>query len=200
MDKVLSFDDFGIGCYRQIELLQELKKKFKNFKCTLFTIPAIPDFQKEYIPFLESFLDKMGKESIEFAQHGLHHKRSEFEFISKEEAKEKLLKGYLPHKDYYVKGFKAPYWAICHNTYSVLKELGFWVAVLPHQLESSKDWGTKHEDLKGLKYYSVSDKFYHFQGHVGNVCGNGIEESFETLINLPEEGEFKFCSEMLCEL
>ena len=97
-------------------------------------------------------------------------------------------------RDYFVKGFKAPHWRYSLGTLQALKELGFWVAVLP---------GWKfHPSLNGIKYYSIevnSLEVYYFQGHFGNVCNNGIQESFHILSNLKDTGQFRYVSDMLKE-
>lgn len=183
----MTFDDFDFGCKDQIELFFKLSSIYKNFKTTLFTIPK---YNGGIGVTNEDMVNK--PDWMEIAQHGLYHSKKEFQGLTKEEAKTRIHDGYFNGM---VKGFKAPQWSYNlgngNNTFEVLKELGYWVAVLPNQVSQL---------VKGIRYFSIhptiSDEFY-FQGHIGNIGGAGIEENWKKLISFPKDSEFLFASELI---
>ncbi len=169
----LDLDDFAQDNHR-LDLLEKLKESFPEFKITLFTIPT-----KAPAKWLESLL-KLG--FLEFALHGNYHSYLECQSWSKKEAKKKINSSF---SYLYVPGFKAPYWAASNGLYEALKELGFWVA--------DQDISPAPDYLPHYRYnWLINQPLPLFpeirgHGHVQNVCGNGLEESFVNLINSLEK-------------
>lgn len=121
---------------------------------------------------------------IDLAAHGLiHDTPRECENWTYETA---LM--YLDHVEgmgVFTKLFKAPGWQISDGCYQALLEKGWAVADQAY-----------NDDRRppGLPYYLLDHpKKHHF--HVQNVCGNGLEESKETLMAIP--GPFGFVKDHL---
>jgi hypothetical protein len=84
-------------------------------------------------------------------------------------------------------GWKSPGWQTSDGVYEALLERGVWVA--DQHLED-------HRRPAGLRTYFYEDGNWH--GHVQNVCGNGIEETWESLLaRVVETTDFSFASEAL---
>lgn len=165
----LDLDDFAEDNHR-LDLLEKLKEIFPEFKITLFTVPSKTS---------ESWLKELSKFGfLEFALHGYEHSYLECQNWSKEEAKEKISNSF---SDLYVKGFKAPYWAASDGLYKALKEMNFWVA--------DQDISLAPDYLPHYRYNWLIDQPMPLlpeirgHGHVQNVCGNGLEESFSNLVS-----------------
>ena len=93
----------------------------------------------------------------------------------------------------FVNGFKAPGWQISADTYRALMDMGWWVA--DHY---ENDWRRP----RGIRAHVISRTASdgtdpeHWHGHIPNVCGNGIEETFDRLLPVVEAAEsFQFISE-----
>lgn len=173
----LDLDDFAEDNHR-LDLLEKLKEIFPEFKITLFTVPS-----KASRDWLKG-LSELG--FLEFVLHGYEHVYLECQNWSKEEAKRKINDAF---SDYYVKGFKPPFWAASNGLYEALKELGFWIA--------DQDISPAPDYLPHYRYNWLIDKpmpmFPEIRGHghVQNVCGNGLEECFVNLVNSLERLEKK---------
>ncbi len=169
----IDLDDFSRDNNR-LDLLERLKEIFPDFKITLFTIPAQSP---------EDWLKSLAEYGyLYFALHGFEHRYLECSSWSYEEAKEKITKAF---SKFYLKGFKAPYWAVSEGLFRALKELGFWVA--------DQDIAPAPEFLPHYRYNWLIDKpvplFPEIRGHghVQNVCGNGLEECFSNLVSSLEK-------------
>lgn len=121
---------------------------------------------------------------IELAVHGwLHPNAHECEHWTRERM-EQLLDEPVVRK-HFVNGFKAPGWQISDACYEVLEERGWWVA--DQHLEDNRR-------PPGLRTYFYEDGGWH--GHVQDVCGNGIEETWPQLEGVVKHAtQFQFCSE-----
>ena len=151
--------------------LRELRP---DFCCTLFTIPGL--CTPEWCESMPGW--------VELAVHGWNH-------ITTEECAEWTrddMAWCLDQpivKDFFVEGFKAPGWQISDDCYAELLDRGFWVA--DQHLEDKRR-------PKGLRTYFYEDGGWH--GHIGNVCGNGIEETWERVVGAVRGAkEFRFVSE-----
>ena len=166
----VSFDDF---CQEYMNdnlfnALHSLKKQYPNFRVTMFTIPNRCSIE---------WLKKIRKEYpyIQMAVHGTSH-------INVDEYKDIE---YAPLQ-YFVKGYKAPWWKLDKEGYNWLRDKGYWVAVD----KSAKYWRSNHklayryDKGKMLRYaslyYNRGDYFWH--GHIGNNCVNGLDETFYILL------------------
>lgn len=169
------FDDFHEGNHR-LDLLLELKHLNPLFRCTVFAIPGLgSDWFWSSVP-----------RWIELAVHGwLHPDPYECSTWTRRRM-EQLLDDPVVLK-HFIHGFKAPGWQISDDCYQVLQERGWWVA--DQHLED----GRRPPDLP--VYFYEDNGGWH--GHVQNVCGNGIEETWAALQEAVKAGtQFRFCSEM----
>lgn len=182
MKVVLEFDDFNENNHLLSKLFV-LKNKYPQFKCTMF---AIPDHcPEEFIKGLPDW--------IELCFHGKSHTPLECQSWNRHDV--------IRYDEYSAKyqrlGFKRifrpPYWVLSQEAYEQFMLLGWKLAL--------------HPDDKRLFHYTytwnlkdapdLSKEILYGHGHIQNVCGNGIEESMNRIMMLPEDTEFLFLSEIL---
>jgi len=171
---IFDWDDLHETNHR-LDLLGQLREANPAFRCTVFAIPGCGGSA-----FWESLPDW-----IELAVHGWTHP-DPFECANwTRERMEQLLDEPIVQK-HFVQGFKAPGWQISDGCYEVLLDRGWWVADQPYN---------DHRRPEGLRVHRLGDG-EHFHGHIQNVCGNGLEETFPTVLELVKNaGSFKFISE-----
>jgi len=175
---VLDFDDFHQTNHR-LDLLWELRERVKGFKVNLFTVPG------RCVPrWLE---DMQAVEWIDLLPHGWKHANNyEFAKVTESEGLEYL--GKIEPLGL-TKCFKAPGWQISRGMYAALNKRGYVVA---------EQWALNPLRPPGLRCYALDggpEKRVH--GHIGNVCGNGIEEQFEYYASL--RGRFEFIRDVIGE-
>ena len=161
---VVDFDDFGVNNHR-LDLLHELRQANPAFRCTLFAIPT-----ECPADFLETVPDW-----CEVAVHGWKHgdpptDGGECKDWSYERM-ESLITAIWEHYPRFVSGFKAPGWQISDGCLQALRDHNWWVADQPYNDQRRP---------AGLRVHSLGDGD-HWHGHIQNVCGNGIEETFDEL-------------------
>ena len=166
---VLDFDDFGEKNHR-LDWLWQLRKAFPNFKVNLFAIPN-ENKGKEWMDYISSI------DWIQLCVHGFYHKNNEE--VSEKKLKELSSKGFA-------KVYRAPFWQLSDTMYERLKKLGYKIMIHPEdpRIGVKYNWSTKDSPPFMKTLYG--------HGHVQNTQGNGIEESFENIMKLPEDTEFKF--------
>lgn len=173
---IVDFDDFTERDNR-LDLLHKLKQSNPAFRCTLFAIPALgsADFWNLVVP-----------EWCELAVHGWAHPNPrECEGWTK--GAMQAVMHLKPER--FVDGFKAPGWQISDGCYEALHEGGWWVADQPYN-DSRRP--------TGLLTHRLGDGD-HWHGHIPNVCGNGIEETFPLLLKRVHVAtDFQFVSEAVC--
>jgi hypothetical protein len=176
---VVDFDDFHEN-HHHLDLLEALRDANPSFRCTLFAIPALGSAE-----FWHSVPDW-----CELAVHGWEHP-DPYEAMrwSYDEATDVLLS--VP--DRFVEGFKAPGWQISLDTYQALADADWWVA---------DHWENDGRRPHGIRAHVISPAAGagmdpdHWHGHIGNVCGNGIQETFpELLRRVREATSFELVSE-----
>jgi len=218
---IIDLDDFAMGtpC---LDILENIKQHYPNFKCTLFTVPMEPgllssktDMKKyvEWVDLVNSY------DWIEVAVHGFLHDKKEmmgdYESSQKvimaaermfKEVKHKERKKYFGFKWYkyktnmnYVKVFKAPGWQMSQDAYRAARDKGYVVAV---------DRNEPTPEIEGLETYkynwSIEEPFpteYKVvKGH-GHVIGmaNSIRRCYMNLLNMPQNVEFLTINEYLNE-
>ena len=145
-----------------------MKGQGRNFKVNLFTIPD--DFNGKFTDYIKSL------DWIQVCVHGKQH-------INNEEVSEDWLKTF---KTYFAPIYRAPFWQLSDVMYERLTKLGYKIMLHPDDLrEGIKfNWNIKNSPPPLDIIYG--------HGHIQNVCDNGIEESFENLLKLPRDIEFKF--------
>jgi len=165
----LDLDDFQEQT-NELDLLWKLKERFPYFKVNLFAIPIgnSDESWREYIKSLDW---------IQFCVHGFFHVPNE------EVPKDTLI---LLSYSGYSKVYRAPCWDLSDQMYQILKELEFKILLHP----------TDPRD--GIKFnWNIKDSppnldILYGHGHIGYGAGNGLEESFENIIKLPEKTDFRF--------
>jgi hypothetical protein len=167
------FDDYTQASNR-LTRLHELKDLNPLFRCTVFAIPGLGD---------DDFWASTPR-WIELAVHGwLHPDSYECSNWGRTQIEELLDREVV--RTHFVNGFKAPGWQISDDCYAVLAERGWWVA--DQHLED----GRRPEELRT---YFYEDGGWH--GHITDVCGNGIEETWPQLCEAVTGcTEFRFASE-----
>ncbi len=172
---VFDWDDAYPG-HDAFPRLQQLHAIRPDFRCTLFAIPGrcTGDWCRSLPPW------------IELAVHGWLHE-SNYECAAWTHAEmERCLDDDLV-RTYFVSGFKAPGWQISDACYSVLLGRGWWVA--DQHLED----GRRPPNLR--TYFYEDGPQWH--GHIDDVCGNGIEETWDRVVALVQGAEeFRWASEV----
>lgn len=173
------FDDFCEDENR-LDLLHELHDINRAFRCTLFAIPG-----RGSAEFWDGVPDW-----CELAMHGwLHPHPREAKHWTYEQTLD-VLQARPPR---FVNGFKAPGWQVSDGTYQALMEQGWWIA---------DHWENDGRRPAGMRSHVIQPSYRtngdHWHGHIGNVCGNGIEETFDELADrVRESGSFQWMSEVI---
>lgn len=174
---VFDFDDFHEHNHKY-DRLWMLKEQRPDFRCTLFAVPGLGSDE-----FWSAVPDW-----VELAVHGWKHPDPYECAVWSYERMGRLLDEPVVG-EFFVQGFKAPGWQISDACYQVLVERGWWVA--DQHLEDGRR-------PQGLPTYFYEDGNWH--GHIQDVCGNGIEETWpslqEAVRNAPS---FEFASERLTQ-
>jgi len=176
---IVDFDDFCENDHR-LDLLETLREANPLFRCTLFAIPALGS---------TSFWDAV-PDWCELAVHGWAHPDP---YECADWTEEQTLDVLFSVPGRFVDGFKAPGWQISQGAYAALAEAGWWVA---------DHWDNDHLRPDGIRAHVISRAAGagidpdHWHGHIGNVCGNGIQETFpELLRRVREATSFEWVSE-----
>jgi len=190
-----------------IEYLEDLRSHYPNLKITLFMAPFDQQSGKmesvlKHLKFAQYLSDN--RDWIEIGIHGFTHQPEEMlrytqEMVDKmllaTERLYKMLKDEKGINIRVVKGFCAPFWLRNQEVDKALKKRGYWIAINDN---------VNPEGLPFYKYnWSINEKFpTHLKivrghGHVQDVCGNGLVESFTSILDMPTDVEFKFASEVL---
>lgn len=207
MKLVLEFDDFNpkaeVNC---LDKADELIKQYPNIKLTFFTTALyerVPLFRDKN--WCERVKKHIENNNIRLAVHGLYHTVEEFKHKSKEDALLCLLIAesvFKVSKLPFIKLFRGPHWGINENTYEALIELEY-KAVFTH---------FDYEHL--IPKFSIPSVIYNWNlkdvdcieknivighGHTQNVCGNGIEESYNRICNFinKHNPEFAFADDII---
>lgn len=170
---LVDFDDFEDSSHR-LDLLQKLKLINPEFRCTVFAIPN--RCSPELLARTPSW--------IEIAVHGWDHPTpTEAQEWTRQETLDVMHSIDLSR---FTAGFKAPGWQVSDGTYEALSDLGWWIADQPYN---------DHRRPTGLLTHRLGDGD-HWHGHIQNVCGNGLEETFDMLATkVSEATTFQFVSE-----
>lgn len=174
---IVDLDDYHEDDNR-LDLLHQLREINPAFRCTVFAIPALgsEDFWRSTPGW------------IELAVHGWRHPDPhEAEQWSYGDAS--FVFAYC--SGLFTHGFKAPGWQISPETYRAAMDLGWWVA---------DHWDNDANRPKGLLTHRIAPDYRetseHWHGHIPNVCGNGIAETFAELSALVYRADsFEFVSE-----
>ena len=165
----LDFDDLGETNHR-LDWLWQLYKAFPHFKVNLFAIPN-ENVNIKWLEYIWSI------DWVQLCVHGFYHENNE-------DVPEIELKTMTAQR--YAKVYRAPYWQLSDIMYERLTKLGYKIMLHPDdsRVGIKYNWNTKDSPpfLKTL----------YGHGHVQNTQGNGIVESFENILKLPVNTEFRF--------
>ncbi len=177
---IVDLDDFCEADNR-LDLLHELKEANPLFRVTLFTIPGKGS---------DEFYGRI-PEWCELVPHGWEHPHSrECESWSRFQI-EKVL-NYCEERRY-ARGWKSPGWQTSGAIYRVLAERGYWIA---DHYDNYIPAGTRAHVISPAAGHGLDPDHWH--GHIPNVCGNGIEETFPVLLQRVREAEsFELISEVV---
>jgi hypothetical protein len=194
---IFDTDDLYEG-HDRMDLLQQLRAANPLFKMTAFAVPAL--CSDEYIESLPAW--------IEVVPHGWAHGgpgcpdahecanwtyERMWELIEEINGRSaRWSNGRVIHDregvttQWRTSGFKAPGWQISDGCYQALADAHFWVADQHYN---------DHRRPAGLDVHCEGDGD-HVHTHVQNVCGNGLEELFPTLLEKVRAATtFEFVSE-----
>ena len=152
-----------------------LKKINPEFKATLFSIPALGD---------DAFWDDH-PDWVELAMHGWAHPDArEAEHWTYDQSIDVLLSAPAA----FVKVWKSPGWLTSPGMYRALLDLG-WAVADQHLADTARP--------PELPVYLWEDG-ENWHGHVQNVCGNGLGETWGRVSSLVRETEeFEFVSQRI---
>lgn len=194
MNLILEFDDLNpkkeVDCLTSIEKLVTL---FPKIKLTFFTSPLYERnalfSDKIWCCNIKKYIDS---DNVRLAVHGLYHTQEEFKNKSKDDALLSILIAesvFNASKLPFIKVFRGPHWGINEETYEALIELDY---KLVYTHESYIELSKKFDNIKSIFYNwnlkeefdsSIANELIVGHGHTHNVCGNGIDESFERIVN-----------------
>ena len=171
---VFDWDDFHEHNHKY-ERLWALKELRADFRCTMFAVPGLGS--EEFWAAVPDW--------IELAVHGWMHP-DPYECAVWSYGRMGALLDEPVVERFFVEGFKAPGWQISDDCYQVLRDRGWWVA--DQHLED-------HRRPAGLHAYFYEDGHWH--GHIQDVCGNGLEETWAQVVDLVRHApSFEFASEV----
>lgn len=162
---IFDTDDLYEG-HDNMQLLLALKNANPKFRMTAFAIPTLcPD----------SYIDAL-PDWIEPVPHGWVHGDPPTDggecLRWTADDMRALIAIMAERSPRWAHGFKAPGWQISTDSYAPLLEAGWWVA------DQHYNDGRRPE---GLRAHCEGDGD-HLHTHVQNVCGNGLEETFPSLL------------------
>lgn len=206
MNIIFEFDDLHwdptVNCIEQIEYLIN---RYPDIKLSFFT-PVYYNYQ--YIYDDKQWCDKIRKyitsNNLTLGVHGLTHSVEEFKHKTYEQACNALItaesifnKADLP----FVKIFRGPHWGINDDTYKALIDLNY-KSIYTHFDYLNLTF--KYPNIKSIIYnwnlneeFNIKDNWHSDDivighGHTHNVCGNGIQESLNRIINFIENNNPKY--------
>lgn len=205
MKVVFDLDDFSVLRNRR-DLLTTLKEHYPNFKVSMFTIPYDYEYEMSDLRLTRETELKFIHNNLDWIQiipHGLTHIPREFEKCDAE-TMEMVLKsiGEAFKKDGlpYEKGFKAPYWLWNTEVTKVLDDNGWWGAIDPNQPDMPRT--KKYYEYKysiDTDFWTKNDEVLKIHGHMTLPSKNNLEDCLLNLFKLPNDVEFEYVTEHLCE-
>jgi hypothetical protein len=187
----MDLDDFedvnADACLAALDQLYTASRE--TLKCTLFAIPArTSDVTFDRIRNRAAYL--------QLAVHGWDHRWLECEQWTYTATQEVLKRC----EDGYQHIFKPPYWRANAAVYQALADAGWAVAEHPTNQQALPPNLRRYvlDEAHRIGMLHRWQPIVQAHGHVGNDCGNGLEEAFESFLELAKSGKpFAFVSEVL---
>jgi hypothetical protein len=193
----LEADDYNPKNHR-FDVLEKLKSRYGGFKITMFTVAwdirynsdkgGLPIPREEFKSWVNAVRHAIDDGWLEIAIHGLTHAPHEFLDLEPKLAAAKVgfaQKMLEDAKIPYVKIFKAPYWELRKDSKRAIEKLGFKVVE-----DGYYNWNIKDT-------FPVEKDLVIGHGHVQDEMGNGLSESLIRLMEIPDDYEWKFISEVI---
>lgn len=192
MQIAVDYDDFSPLNHR-FDMLDSIRERYPDFKVTMFTVPweirlspstkGTPITDEEYKPWVERVVEAQKEGWMDIALHGLTHAPREFEKLSYQDAKNRIIVGQKMFQNVGIElngMFKAPQWLINENGKKAVEDLG-----LKLMEDGYYNWNLKDDKPKKKKKLIA-------HGHIQDEPGswNGIEESFFRLTKVPTKAEW----------
>jgi|GEM_PF-5536265 len=189
---LLDYDDFfWKEPYNCLTSIDKLLNAIPSLKIMLFTIPYLNKLSlSDNLEWCNRVRYLIYNNSIRLAVHGTTHSYGEYAAASFESARKGILmseasfeRANLP----FIKIFKAPHWQINMNTILALDSLQYKYVFVHPDFDCSK---LTNLSIKPVAYtHNLKDNLHldefsvnRIHGHTHNVCGNGIEETADKLI------------------
>lgn len=193
----LEADDFNPQNHR-FDILEKLRVRYQDFKITMFMVcwdiryntqgGGLPISKDEYRSWVNVVRHAVEDGWMEIAIHGLTHAPHEFLQLEPKlaTAKVRFAQEFLKQaKIPYVKVFKPPYWEIPTDSKKAIEKMGYTVVE-----DGYYNWNIKDP-------FPVEEDEIIAHAHVQNIMGNGLEESLIRLMEIPDDYQWKFVSEMI---
>lgn len=163
---IVDLDDFHEDNHR-LDLLHELRQVNPAFRCTLFAVPGLGS---------DEFWASVPR-WCELAVHGwLHPDPYECADWTAERMRQLIDEPIV--RRWFTAGFKAPGWQISDGCYDALSNAATWDDPWWIADQHYND----HRRPRNLRHHCEGDG-NHWHGHIQNVCGNGLEERWEELVD-----------------
>lgn len=199
---ILEFDDLNphteVNC---LPLIDELVLRYPNVVLNFFTVASYGGHVlHSNLEWCKKLRTHIHNGNVCLAVHGLYHTSEEFKHHTYDSAVAALK---LAHTIFnaanlpFTKVFRGPHWGINEHVFKALIDLGY-SHVYSH--ESYRILNDKFKDAIKIIYYNWNGKdelvnpadlcIGHFHTH--NVCGNGIQESFNRICRALDNNDFKY--------
>lgn len=178
---VVDFDDYCEG-QSELELLHQLREINPKFRCTLFAIPG-------------RGTDEFWSQTPEWCELAVHGWMHPTPWEARDWSYERTVEVMDSKPERFVEGFKAPGWQVSPETYLALRDRDWWLADHYENAERIPDGLRRH--VISIPAGNGADPD-HWHGHIQNVCGNGLRETFHTLVERVREAKtFELISEVV---
>lgn len=197
LEVAVDYDDFSVNNHR-FDLLDQIRKRYPDFKVTMFTVPweirfdakgkGTPITQPEHRWWVDTVKQGITDGWLEIMLHGLTHAPEEFHRLTYDEAKKRILVGLKMFENVGIECkpyFKAPQWLISEGGKQAVEDMDL-ILVEDHYY----NWNLKDKKPENTKMIAHG----HIQDERGT--GNGMEQSLMHLFQIPQDAEFKFLSDV----
>jgi len=204
---VLEYDDLHFlepeDCLPQI---QELVRTFPDIKISFFCPPLLrgtPIYKNmEWCAEVRKLIESG---NVCLARHGLTHEPEEYKNLDYHDCSFRLGVGDAAHqfaKLPFVKVFRGPHWGLCDSALRALVEAEY-THLYNH--EDYRELGERYKSQINIKYYNWNlkddapdEEMLITHGHTHDVCGNGIEETYDRLVSFLDKNKptYKFVDEV----